>query len=335
MQAAARAIGEGAFIRGLSDPRAAPGAVLPPLPQESEFAHRSSDRQDIFLRSAIDNGISAVFGRFRLGRPVTVHLHPGPQLLLTFFMAGDITGETIGRHPGSLGFRTGHAHLRAPNAKGGFNVHLPAGPAAFLQIRMTPAALARLVRDLAIDLDGPSMGQGMALLEAHDGRVLANTPWSGRERSILEGFHPWDSSERLMLGALAGRGGELACAFLKRSAEAGATLTRGDRADIAFRNLLDGKADRGVPTRLKAIEATTGYARSTLWRASKARHGEAPARIMRRERLDRALAELRSTERTVIAIALDAGWACPSKFARAFRDHFGCSPSAARRGGLR
>ncbi|MBN8938442.1 MAG: helix-turn-helix transcriptional regulator [Rhizobiales bacterium] len=331
MQAAARAIGEGAFIRRLSDPRAAPGAVLPPLPQDSEFAHRSADRQDIFLRSAVDNGISAVFGRFRLGRPVTVHLHPGPQLLLTFFMAGDITGETIGRHPGSLGFRTGHAHLRAPNARGGFNVHLPAGPATFLQIRMAPAALARLVRDLAIDLDG----RGMALLEAHDGRVLANTPWSGRERSILEGFQPWDTSERMMLSALSGRGGELVCAFLKRSAAAGVGSLRTDGADVAFRNLLEGHADRAVPTRLKAIEATTGYARSTLWRASKARHGEAPARIMRRERLDRALAELRSTERTVIAIALDAGWACPSKFARAFRDHFGCSPSAARRGGLR
>ncbi|QCI64732.1 helix-turn-helix transcriptional regulator [Phreatobacter stygius] len=328
MQIATRAIGEGAFIRRLSDPRATPDAVLPPLPQMSEFVHRSADRQDIFLRSAIDNGVSAVFGRFRLGRPVRVHLHPGPQLLLTFFMTGDISGEIIGQRPGSLGFRNGHAHLRAPNAGGGFIVHLPAGPASFLQIRLTPSALARLVHDLAIDLDG----QTTVLLGSDDGRVLANRPWSSRERAILDGFQPWETSERMMLSALSGRGAELVCAFLRRSAQSGAGLAGRNGAAGALQNLLEFNAGRPAPTRLKAIEAATGYARSTLWRASKARHGDAPARIMRLQRLDKALVDLQSTDRTVLAVALDAGWACPSKFARAFRGRFGFSPSAARHG---
>jgi hypothetical protein len=51
------------------------------------FTYRSADRQNIFLRIAIDQEISAVFERFNLERPTIVHLQPGPHYLLTFYLA--------------------------------------------------------------------------------------------------------------------------------------------------------------------------------------------------------------------------------------------------------
>jgi AraC-like DNA-binding protein len=322
MQLSKQAVGEAAFIQRLSGQRM---AHAPSLLVTDEFIYRSADRQNVFLRTTIDDEISAVFGRFKLDRPAVVHLQPGSRFLLTFYLAGNIAGEAIGRRSTPLDLRTGYAHLRASNERGGFLVGLPAGPASFLQIRLTPGALMRVARDLKLDLDN----ERPPALDAHDGSVIVNVPWSGREQSILEGFAPWEASERMMLQTLAGRGAELICAFVSHIFR-GAAGTCTSREE-GFEHMLAGRSVRAIPTRLKAVEKMTGRARSTLWRTSKAQHGESPARIMRRRRLDQALLALRSTDRTVTDIALDAGWVCPSKFAAAFRRQFGRSPSEARR----
>ena len=324
MQVSKQAVGEAAFVQRLSGRRTADALSLPRM--TDEFIYRSVDRQNIFLRTTIDDEISAVFGRFELDRPAIVHLQPGSRFLLTFYLAGNIAGEAIGRRSKPLDLRTGHGHLRASNERGGFLVGLPAGPASFFQIRLTPGALMRVARDLQLDLDG----ERPPALDAHDGSVIVNAPWSGREQSILEGFAPWEASERLMLRALAGRGAELTCAFMSHVFRGVATNTRTGGAK-GLERMLIGQSACTIPSRLKAVENMTGHARSTLWRTSKARHGEPPARIMRYRRLDRALLALQSTDRTVTDIALDAGWACPSKFAAAFRRRFGQSPSEARR----
>jgi len=324
MQLSKQAVGEAAFIQRLSGRRPAHAPSLPLV--TDEFIYRSADRQNIFLRTAIDDEISAVFGRFTLDRPTIVHLQPGSRFLLTFYLAGNIAGEAIGRRSKPLDLRTGYAHLRASNERGGFLVGLPAGPASFFQIRLTPGALKRVARDLQLDLDN----EKPPALDAYDGSVIVNAPWSGREQSILEGFAPWEASERLMLRALAGRGAELTCAFVSHVFHGVGAESQTGRAK-GFECMLAGRSACAIPSRLKAVENMTGYARSTLWRTSKARHGEPPARIMRHRRLDQALLALRSTDRTVTDIALDAGWGCPSKFAAAFRRRFGQSPSEARR----
>jgi len=59
----------------------------------------------------------------------------------------------IGQRAKPLDLRTGYAHLRASNAQRGFLVGLPVGPASFLQIRLTPAALRRVARDLQLGLE--------------------------------------------------------------------------------------------------------------------------------------------------------------------------------------
>lgn len=318
MQLSGQAVGESAFIQRLSGLRQSPVSAA----FSDEFIYRSADRQNIFLRTAIDNDISVVFGRFDLDRPARVHLQPGSRFLLTFYLAGNIAGATVGRRTMPLDLRTGYVHLRASNERGGFLVGLPAGSASFLQIRLTPAAFSRVARDLQLDCGT----DGMAGLDAHDGSVLVNAPWSRREQSILDGFAPWEASEGMMLHALAGRGAELICAFMNRAFR-GARADRGD----GFTQMLAERSVRAVPARLKEVENLTGQARSTLWRVSKARHGEPPARIMRQRRLDRAMLALRSTDRSVTDIALEAGWLCPSKFAAAFRRRFGLSPGEARR----
>jgi AraC-like DNA-binding protein len=329
MNLSKQAIGEAAFIRGLSDPRTSRAAALPTVVTD-DFAYRSADRQNVFLRTTIDDEISAVFGRFTLDRPAIVHLQPGSRFLLTFYLAGDIAGQAIGRRAMPLHFRKGHAHLRASNERGGFLVGLPAGPTSFFQIRLTPDALMRVARDLQPGLDN----EELPALDAHDGSVIVNAPWSAREQSILESFAPWEASERMMLQVFAGRAAELTCAFIRHAFHDVVAGTHPGPVE-AIERMLVGRPDRAVATRLKAVEDMTGRARSTLWRASKLRHGEPPARMMRYRRLDQALLALKSTDRTVTSIALDAGWACPSKFAAAFRRRFGQSPREVRRAAVR
>jgi AraC-like DNA-binding protein len=324
MQLSKQALGEAAFMQLLSGRR---NVQAPSAPRVADhFTYRSADRQNIFLRTAIDDDISMVFGRFRLDRPTIVHLQPGSRFLLTFYLAGNIAGEAIGRRAKPLDLRTGYSHLRASNERGGFLVGLPAGPASFFQVRLTPRALMRVAGDLQLDLDN----ERALALDAHDGSVIVNAPWSRREQSILEGFAPWEASERMMLHALAGRGAELTCAFL-RHVFGGVTVEMPGVSEEGIDHVLANRSTGALPVRLKAVENVTGRARSTLWRASKARHGEPPARLLRYRRLDQALLVLTSSDRTVTDIALDAGWSCPSKFAAAFRRRFGRSPTEARR----
>ncbi len=55
--------------------------------------------------------------------------------------------------------------------------------------------------------------------------------------------------------------------------------------------------------------------------------GETPAEFVRRLRLERAAWQLVSTSAPVTAIAFDAGYEAHEAFTRAFRQHFGASPS--------
>jgi AraC family transcriptional regulator len=59
--------------------------------------------------------------------------------------------------------------------------------------------------------------------------------------------------------------------------------------------------------------------------------GESLTEHVRRLRLERAAGELRRTERRVIEVALSAGYEAHEPFTRAFRAHFGMSPSEYRR----
>jgi len=61
--------------------------------------------------------------------------------------------------------------------------------------------------------------------------------------------------------------------------------------------------------------------------------GQTPMRYVWRRRLTRAAQALVGGRATVLSIALDAGYASPEAFTRAFRAEFGLSPSALRKRG--
>lgn len=58
--------------------------------------------------------------------------------------------------------------------------------------------------------------------------------------------------------------------------------------------------------------------------------GESPRALARRLRLERAAERLRTTRRSILAIALEAGWESHAAFTRIFRQRFGQTPAAYR-----
>jgi hypothetical protein len=91
MQLSKPAVSEAAFVRCLPGRRMLSAPSLPVV--TDEFTYRSADRQNICLRTAIDQEISAVFGRFNLKQQTIVHLQPGPRYFLTFYLAGNIPSQ--------------------------------------------------------------------------------------------------------------------------------------------------------------------------------------------------------------------------------------------------
>lgn len=74
------------------------------------------------------------------------------------------------------------------------------------------------------------------------------------------------------------------------------------------------------------IAAAARYSPSRLRALSRDALGETPAARQRRRRLDAAACALLRGSRTVARLALDAGFASPEAFHRAFRARYGCTP---------
>jgi len=86
------------------------------------------------------------------------------------------------------------------------------------------------------------------------------------------------------------------------------------------------------------LQALAGVAYFSPWhfhRVFQAVTGETLADCVRRLRLEAAAQRLIFTPQTALQIALDTGFASAEVFSRAFRTHFGTTPTAWRRGGWR
>lgn len=75
------------------------------------------------------------------------------------------------------------------------------------------------------------------------------------------------------------------------------------------------------------LARAAGLPRFVFLRKFKAQVGVSPYRHLGTVRLDRAAERLRTTNDTVLAVALDCGFGDPSRFARAFARRFGASPA--------
>lgn len=87
-----------------------------------------------------------------------------------------------------------------------------------------------------------------------------------------------------------------------------------------------------TPLRLDSLAELAGYSPCHFHRIFTGMVGETVADHVRRLRLERSAHALADPLRSVLRIALDAGYQDHSAFARAFRGRFGCTPSAWRRG---
>jgi AraC-like DNA-binding protein len=97
---------------------------------------------------------------------------------------------------------------------------------------------------------------------------------------------------------------------------------------------IDAMADG--PVTLDQIATVAGASGRALQHAFRGMYGTTPLGYLRRVRLERAHAQLQSTHpgdgTTVAAVARTWGWANPARFAAAYRQRFGISPSRTLRG---
>ena len=107
--------------------------------------------------------------------------------------------------------------------------------------------------------------------------------------------------------------------------------TRQDYRQRILRVLAHLQGHLDEPLRLDGLAALTGWSPCHFHRIFTGMVGETVADHVRRVRLERAALALRDPDRSVLRIALDAGYQDHSAFARAFRLHFACTPSAWRR----
>jgi AraC family transcriptional regulator len=89
--------------------------------------------------------------------------------------------------------------------------------------------------------------------------------------------------------------------------------------------------NRGENVRLSNLAAETGQSPFHAHRTLRAVLGETPKQFTLRLRVDRAAAELISSQASILEIAIDCGFESHEAFCRAFRRRFRMSPSAYRK----
>ena len=90
--------------------------------------------------------------------------------------------------------------------------------------------------------------------------------------------------------------------------------------------------DCAQPPRIDELARLSGVHPVVFARTFRRRYGRSPGEYLRECRLERAAALLRDRRhRSLLDIAALAGFSDHSHFSRAFRQHFGCTPSDYRR----
>jgi AraC-like DNA-binding protein len=89
-----------------------------------------------------------------------------------------------------------------------------------------------------------------------------------------------------------------------------------DAMDRSFADALD----------IEALADTVHLSRAHFIRSFRATFGETPHRYLQRRRIERAMAFLRETDRSVTEICFDVGFSSLGTFSRTFSAIVGCSP---------
>jgi AraC-like DNA-binding protein len=89
--------------------------------------------------------------------------------------------------------------------------------------------------------------------------------------------------------------------------------------------------DYARPLDIPALARVAAVSEAHFIRTFRATFGETPHRYLQRRRVERAMALLRSTDRSVTDVCFAVGFSSLGTFSRTFRDIVGRSPSAFRR----
>jgi AraC family transcriptional regulator len=104
--------------------------------------------------------------------------------------------------------------------------------------------------------------------------------------------------------------------------------------DVLQRVLVHVEAHLDEDLSLDAVATLAGRSRFHVARELTLALGEPLKRYVNRLRLERAAVRLLVHDASILDVALDAGFASHEVFTRAFRRHFGCSPTALRAHGV-
>lgn len=91
------------------------------------------------------------------------------------------------------------------------------------------------------------------------------------------------------------------------------------------------RSDFAAPLSIAGLARATGTTRRRLTAAFRSAIGVTPYHYVLNRRLDAAAERLRTSDATVLDIALDTGFGDLSEFTRRFRARFGCPPAAFRK----
>ncbi len=89
------------------------------------------------------------------------------------------------------------------------------------------------------------------------------------------------------------------------------------------------------PLEVTAIAGSVGLSRAYFSREFRSAFGVSPHRYVVEQRLERAAALLRETDRPVAEICSAVGWRSIGSFTTTFTHEYGCPPTAYRRGSRR
>lgn len=107
-----------------------------------------------------------------------------------------------------------------------------------------------------------------------------------------------------------------------------------DHKERINRVLLYIRENIAVPLSLETLSGVACFSPFHFHRLFQAHVGETLSGYVRRVRLERAALRLSHTEEPVTSIALSAGYETPAAFAKAFRQHFGKTPSEYKRANM-
>ncbi len=193
------------------------------------------------------------------------------------------------------------------------------GPAAWL---IPPHALHRELTDdphwdmLWIGLTGGQLealpGEPAILYAAEDLLPLADELWL------------WQRKHQGRIGPEMDTLAAVLCRAVVRKAE---NSTPSESSDWLQRTLEYIHANLGEPLELEDLAAASGYSVGHFQRSFKARMGTTPWQYVTDQRPDLALIYLRESRHSIGEIAGLTGYRDQLYFSRAFRKHYGCSPS--------